>query len=107
MSLGWSVPFLATSQNEGVMVALKEQARRWVEVDGKQERGSRQGKGEGATRPGTAMTEQERDGARYKGQARSAWLWDRKCVCGRTVLRRPLSAPLRPEMAASAQMLFV
>lgn len=73
MSLGWSVPFLATSQNEGVMVALKEQARRWVEVDGKQERGSRAG---GATRPGTDMTEQERDGARYKGEARSAWLWD-------------------------------
>jgi hypothetical protein len=46
MSLGWSVPFLATSQNGGVMVALKEQARRWVEVDGKQERGSRAGEGE-------------------------------------------------------------
>lgn len=52
-----------------------------------------EGRGGGATRPGTAMTEQERDGARYKGQARSAWLWVQKYVCGRTVPRRPLSAP--------------
>jgi hypothetical protein len=46
-----------------------------------------------AMRPGTDMTEQERDGARYQGQARCAWLWGRKCVCGRAVPRRPLSAP--------------
>jgi hypothetical protein len=39
------------------------------------------------------MTEQERDGARYQGQARSAWLRGQKCVCGRAVPRRPLSAP--------------
>lgn len=50
--------------------------------------------GEGvATRPGTDVAEQERDRGRYKGAGESAWLWGRKCVCGRAVPSRPFSAP--------------
>ncbi|KAJ6038042.1 hypothetical protein N7499_003393 [Penicillium canescens] len=50
-----------------VVVALKDQARRWVEVDGKQERGSGS-RERGATRPGTDMAEQERDNTTKGGR---------------------------------------
>lgn len=82
---------------EGHDSSESRQVQRWVEVDGKHERGADAGEGRGRelTRAsGPDLAERGRDSARYGSAVRRRVALGKECVRGKMVPRRPLSAPL-------------
>lgn len=75
-----------------VMVVLEKEALRWVEVDGKQERGADAGEREPRAQALTWLNENVTARVTRATVERRVVL-GRECVCGRMVPRRPFLAP--------------